>query len=201
MAQQPGSPPAMAPRARSMTWLRAVVISMFMASSAWAAGAPPTAAAEAEVLIQAIALGLVVSLAFSETLGLATGGMIVPGYVALSLGQPPVAAGRTVAVTLIVALATFGVIRILSRYMLIYGRRRTVIIILVAFALGALARAIPLPIDEKTSIVLIPIGFIVPGLIADWMERQGLVQTISSLIMASVIVRLVLIAMGGKAVL
>ncbi|MEK7465852.1 MAG: poly-gamma-glutamate biosynthesis protein PgsC [Planctomycetota bacterium] len=184
-----------------MAWSRAVVVSLLMASAAWAAGASPSAAAEAEPLIEAIALGLVVSLAFSETLGLATGGMIVPGYFALSLGQPPVAAGRTVAVTLVVALATYGVIRILSRYMLIYGRRRTVIIILVAFALGALVRSMHWNVDEKTSIVLIPIGFIVPGLIADWMERQGLVQTISSLIMASVIVRLIMIAMGGKAVL
>ncbi|KAF0243364.1 MAG: Poly-gamma-glutamate synthase subunit [Planctomycetota bacterium] len=189
------------PTARSVSWPRAVLFSLFLASSAWAAGASPTAAADAEPLIEAIALGLVVSLAFSETLGLATGGMIVPGYVALSLGQPPVAAGRTVLVTLVVALATYGVIRILSRYMLIYGRRRTVIIILVAFALGALVRAMPLNVDEKTSIVLVPIGFIVPGLIADWMERQGLVQTVSSLIMASVIVRLIMIAMGGKAVL
>ena len=187
--------------ARSMTWLRAVMVSLFLASSAWAAGASPSAAADAEPLIEAIALGLVVSLAFSETLGIATGGMIVPGYFALSLGQPPAAAGKTVAVTLVVALATYGVIRILSRYMLIYGRRRTVIIILVAFALGALVRAFPINVDEKTSIALIPIGFIVPGLIADWMERQGLVQTISSLIMASVIVRLMMIAMGGKAVL
>lgn len=201
MAPRPGDSRRLRTHARAMTWFRAVVISFFLASTAWAAGASPSAAADAEPLIEAIALGLVVSLAFSETLGLATGGMIVPGYVALALAQPPAAAGKTVLVTLVVALATYGVIRVLSRYMLIYGRRRTVIIILVAFALGALVRALPINVDEKTSIVLIPIGFIIPGLIADWMERQGLVQTVSSLIMASVIVRLIMIAMGGKAVL
>src|SRR6267143_394130 len=32
---------------------------------------------------QAVGLGLVISLIFSETLGLAAGGMVVPGYVAL----------------------------------------------------------------------------------------------------------------------
>ncbi|MCE9582407.1 MAG: poly-gamma-glutamate biosynthesis protein PgsC [Planctomycetes bacterium] len=171
------------------------------------AGAAPASApggtifAHGEPLIEAIAVGLVISLAFSETLGLATGGMIVPGYVALALNAPPQAAGRTVAVTLVVALATFGIIRVLSRYMLIYGRRRTVIILLVAFTLGALARAVHLPVDDKTSIALVPIGFIVPGLIADWMERQGMVQTVSSLVMASVLVRLLLIALGGGWVL
>src|SRR6185503_6164095 len=145
-------------------------------------------------------LGLVVSLAFSETIGLATGGMIVPGYTALALDNTPKEAGRTVMITLLVALATYGIIRVLSRYMLIYGRRRTVLILLVGFSLGALARTIHLPVDEKTSLVLVPIGFIIPGLIADWMERQGLVQTVASLIMASVLVRLLLIAISGKAV-
>lgn len=195
-------PPAELPtKRRPRLWLRAAAVTLLAASTAWAAGASTGTPPPVDNLIEAIALGLVVSLAFTETLGLATGGMIVPGYVALALAQPPVAAGKTILVTLVVALATYAVVRILSRYMLIYGRRRTVIIILVAFSLGALARSIPIAVDDKTSIALVPIGFIVPGLIADWMERQGLVQTISSLIMASVIVRLLLIALGGGAVL
>lgn len=195
-------PPADRPGSRlPRPWLRAVAVTLLAASTAWAAGGSASSPPPADQLIEAIALGLVVSLAFTETLGLATGGMIVPGYVALALAQPPAAAGKTITVTLVVALATYGVVRILSRYMLIYGRRRTVIIILVAFSLGALARSMPITVDDKTSIALVPIGFIVPGLIADWMERQGLVQTISSLIMASVIVRLLLIALGGGAVL
>ncbi len=36
----------------------------------------------------AIALGLIVSLLFTEAFGLSAGGMIVPGYFALSLNQP-----------------------------------------------------------------------------------------------------------------
>jgi len=39
----------------------------------------------AEVVINAIGIGLVVSLIFSESMGLAAGGMVVPGYIALSL--------------------------------------------------------------------------------------------------------------------
>ena len=187
---------------RASVLAKAALVTLAMGASAFAAAAPAgTPAAQAEPLVVAIALGLVVSLAFSETLGLATGGMIVPGYMALALDNTPREAGRSVMITLLVALATYGVIRVLSRYMLIYGRRRTVLILLVGFSLGALARVIHFPVDEKTSIVLIPIGFIIPGLIADWMERQGLVQTVASLIMASVLVRLLLIAIGGKAVL
>ena len=47
----------------------------------------------------AIAVGLVVSFAFSEIYGLAAGGMIVPGYLALSLDRP-----GTVVLTLLAAL-------------------------------------------------------------------------------------------------
>jgi hypothetical protein len=42
------------------------------------------------------------------------------------------------------------------------------------------------------------ICYIIPGLIAYWMERQGAVATIMALLMAAVLVRLVLIvAVGG----
>ena len=37
---------------------------------------------------EAIGLGLVISLMFSETLGLAAGGMVVPGYLALLIHEP-----------------------------------------------------------------------------------------------------------------
>jgi hypothetical protein len=41
------------------------------------------------------------------------------------------------------------------------------------------------------------IGFIIPGLIAIWMERQGIWQTLASLLTVSVIVRLILILTIG----
>ena len=42
---------------------------------------------------QAIGLGLAISLVFSETLGLAAGGMVVPGYLALMIHEPMRIAG------------------------------------------------------------------------------------------------------------
>jgi uncharacterized membrane protein len=42
------------------------------------------------------------------------------------------------------------------------------------------------------------VGYIIPGLIAYWMERQGAVATLMAMLMAAVLVRLVLIvAVGG----
>jgi len=140
--------------------------------------------------VQAIGLGMFVSLIFSETLGLATGGMIVPGYVALSLREPLRIVG-----TIAVSLLTFGIVRFLSNYMLIYGRRRTVIVLLIGFCLGWTSKKL-LSMPEK-GIEIESIGYVIPGLIADWMERQGVLETIASLVMAAILVRLLLIILSG----
>jgi poly-gamma-glutamate biosynthesis protein PgsC/CapC len=81
--------------------------------------------------------------------------------------------------------------------MIIYGRRRTVLMILVGFAMGALLRSfgtLPLPM---TTIDLSIIGYIIPGLIAIWIDRQGLIESFSALLIASVIVRIILILITG----
>ncbi|HEX2223230.1 MAG TPA: poly-gamma-glutamate biosynthesis protein PgsC/CapC, partial [Thermoanaerobaculia bacterium] len=40
------------------------------------------------------------------------------------------------------------------------------------------------------------IGYIIPGLLAIWIDRQGLVETVSILLTAAVVVRLTLIVLG-----
>jgi hypothetical protein len=41
------------------------------------------------------------------------------------------------------------------------------------------------------------VGFIIPGLIAIWFDKQGVVETVSALLTASVVVRLLLILITG----
>ena len=48
-----------------------------------------------------------------------------------------------------------------------------------------------------TTIDLTIIGYIIPGLIAIWIDRQGLVESFSALITASVIVRMFLLLITG----
>ena len=45
------------------------------------------------------------------------------------------------------------------------------------------------------------IGFVIPGLIALWIERAGMLQTLSPLLVATCLVRLVLITAGMEMVL
>lgn len=148
-----------------------------------------------EHLIQlSIGIGLVVSLLFSEFLGLAAGGMVVPGYIALNLSDP-----LKVAATLLAGFMTHFVVRAMMFFMAIYGRRRTVLMILVGFLVGSLIRHRVEFEVASYSVDLSVVGYIIPGLIAIWLDRQGIVETLSTLLVASVLVRMCLILlMGGE---
>jgi poly-gamma-glutamate biosynthesis protein PgsC/CapC len=150
------------------------------------------------MIFQSIGLGLVVSLVFSEILGLAAGGLVVPGYIALYLDQP-----LRIMSTVLAALVTYGFIRLVGRFVLLYGRRTMVFSVLAGFLFGYLTRYVlvfndTMQLGVDTSVVQ-SIGYIIPGLIAYWMMRQGVVETLCTMIMASFIVRLALVtAYGGK---
>lgn len=145
-----------------------------------------------ELLAISIGIGLVVSLLCTEFFGIASSGMIIPGYMALYLLQP-----GHIAATMAIAFVTFVIVRLLSSFMIIYGRRRTALMILISYILGMLLQLWPWLWTEDFEVI----GFIIPGLIAVWMDRQSVLQTISSLALVSVIVRLVLIVTVGTELL
>ena len=139
-----------------------------------------------------IGIGLVISLVFSEMLGLTAGGMVVPGYIALYLDRPVI-----IIFTCAVSYLTYFIVHALSAVTIIYGRRRTVLMILVGFALGTLLRSFGSVELPMTTVELTSMGYIIPGLIAIWIDRQGLVESLSTIVIASVIVRLLLILITG----
>lgn len=145
-----------------------------------------------QLIMQSIGLGLVVSLIFSETLGLAAGGMVVPGYAALMIHHPLRIAG-----TILASLATFGTLKYLSNFMFIYGRRRTVLVILIGFCFGWLSREFLVFHVANMSFEMQVFGLVIPGLIANWMERQGVIETITTMVIAAVLVRLLLMLISG----
>lgn len=151
----------------------------------------------AELLYSAIAIGLGLSLIFSEMFGLAAGGMIVPGYIALELHHPWRVAG-----TLAVSLCTLAAVRALASFVFLYGRRRFVLTVLFGFFFGWLAdRYFIFTTVGGDRIDAASIGFIIPGLMANWMERQGIVETICALLMGSILVRLMLHVLTGGLIL
>lgn len=143
---------------------------------------------------KAVGIGIVLSFLFGELTGLSPGGIVVPGYLALFLDQP-----LRVAATFAVAAASYGVVRFFSGHIILYGRRRFMAAVLSGYLLGWLLEAV-LAAGLSVSISgqdLRVIGYIVPGLIANDMAKQGVLKTVVSALLASVAVRLVLVLVIG----
>ena len=146
---------------------------------------------EIELLTVSIGLGLAASLLYGELFGLAAGGMVVPGYMALYANKP-----IDVGLTLLAALLTFGVLKGLSQIAIVYGRRRTALTILFGYLVGLAFRMwLDSQVTPFTEGAII--GFIIPGLIAIWYQRQGVLETTLSLITAAILVRMVLVVLLG----
>ena len=141
----------------------------------------------------AIGLGMVLSLVFTETLGVTAGGIIVPGYIALYFTDP-----IKIVSTFLISLMTLYIVKLFSQFMLIYGKRRLVFCLLVGFLLGYLSKIYLVELDSYYSDISV-IGNIIPGLIASWMDRQGILRTISVILITSSIVAMIMIVIyGGK---
>ena len=132
-------------------------------------------------------IGVIISLVFSELLGASAGGIVVPGYLALYLDKPMQIVG-----TLLVSLATWGIIRVIGTFTLLFGKRRMVLSILIGFILGWITRLLVFENVTVYTYQMQSIGYIVPGLIANWFERQGFWKTISTMGVAAILVRLML---------
>jgi gamma-polyglutamate biosynthesis protein CapC len=146
-----------------------------------------------ELLALSVGIGLVLSLVFTEMFGIAAGGMVVPGYLALNLTRP-----IDVLLTVGGGIATFVVVHTLSSFMILYGRRRTVLMILMGYLIAMLVRWGTGNYAHMHGTELQVIGFIIPGLIAIWLDRQGIVETLAALVTASVVVRLILVVVGAE---
>ncbi|MCD8010631.1 MAG: poly-gamma-glutamate biosynthesis protein PgsC [Lachnospiraceae bacterium] len=133
---------------------------------------------------QTIILGVVLSILFTEWTGLSPAGIIVPGYIALSLHSP-----QRIGVTLLVALVTMILCRLLGRIVILYGRRRFAAAIIIAFLLSE-AMGVVFPGTPSM------IGCLIPGIIARDLDRQGVAKTLLSLAVVTGILVLVLLAMG-----
>jgi gamma-polyglutamate biosynthesis protein CapC len=144
-----------------------------------------------DTLALSIGIGLAVSLLFSELFGLAAGGMVVPGYIALALSNP-----LAVAITIGAGFATYAIVRALASVVIVYGRRRTVLMILVGYLVGTIVRLLVGGGIQSEPHDATIIGYIIPGLIANWFERQGVIATTSTLLTAAVVVRLTLVLLS-----
>ena len=128
-----------------------------------------------------ILIGIVAALFYAEATGLLAGGIIVPAYIALYLDQP-----LRVAATVAAALLALFSFKWLSRYFVLFGRRRFVLLILLGGVFGQLWFVF-WPSLFSTPLDLRVIGWIIPGLLANNCQRQKILPTLASLITVSVL--------------
>ena len=93
------------------------------------------------------------------------------------------------------ALLTVGIVRVMSNIMIIYGRKMMVVGILVGFLVSlSLAYFFNTPAFKGYEV---DFGFIVPGLMAYWMQRQGVLETFMLSVVGAIIVRFILVIITG----
>ena len=130
-------------------------------------------------------IGLILSLIFVGVTGIYPGGIIVPGYLVLFINQP-----ARLAATLAIALLTVGCYKLASRYLILFGRRRLVFMLLTGGTLVYLSYQL-FPLLSINAMEFRVIGWIIPGLIANHFERQGIIKTGLSLITVTLMIYLI----------
>ena len=135
-----------------------------------------------------VTLGIIISLFFIEKFGMAAGGIIIPGYVALQLTNIDRLVGL-----IVTAFLTFLIIKGISKFTFLFGRRQMVVALLVGTILSILSHYLLVFNTQSSTLELSAIGWVIPGLIAHWAAKQGFVKTMAMLSITSVIVRLLVI--------
>lgn len=150
---------------------------------------------DVELVRLAIVLGVVVSMLFYDRYGVTTGGVIVPGYLALFVTRP-----SQIVVTLLIGILIFVVVQkyLRPRWML-WGRRLFESEILVALLLQTvwflvLAALVP---SAGEFALLFSIGFLLPGIVAHDMGRQGVRLTLVAAMGSALVVFGLIVLVGA----
>lgn len=130
-----------------------------------------------DVVRVTLVVGVVLSMILYERVQLTTGGAIVPSYLAMAVYRP-----AAVAVTLAVGYATYLIVhRWIGRTVILYGRRRFEVEVLVGLALILCTTLIAARAGQLDPMWygLAGIGFLVPGILAHDMGRQRPGRTVA----------------------
>ena len=134
-----------------------------------------------------LTLGVIVSIVFYEITEISPGGLIVPAYFALYLDDP-----LKLLVTVFISLLTVAALKILSRYTILYGRRRFAVCIMLSFLIKMILQYGNfhlLHVHELYFLNVHSIGTIIPGILAQEVDRNGAVRTLAALIIVAIVTK------------
>lgn len=134
------------------------------------------------MLHSAVALSIILGFVSIEFLGFLPGGIVSAGYLAFFFEQP-----FRVVSTLLLAIVICYAVKILQNWLIIYGRRRFMLTVVLSIILSAVIENNFIYISGISQDFRI-IGYIIPGLIANDMQKQGVIKTLISVLIISMII-------------
>jgi poly-gamma-glutamate biosynthesis protein PgsC/CapC len=120
-----------------------------------------------------IIFGIMLGLLFTELTGLSPGGIIVPGYFALFLGRP-----LEIALTTAAAAGVMFAVKFISRLFFLFGRRRYVLCLLLGMLCKLGIERVYQGFASDSGSAAGIIGWLIPGIIANDMYKQGIPRTV-----------------------
>ncbi|MBW4836133.1 MAG: poly-gamma-glutamate biosynthesis protein PgsC [Staphylococcaceae bacterium] len=132
-------------------------------------------------------VGVILSLVFAEKFGINPAGLVVPGYLALIFDQPIM----LLSVLIISCLTYFIVNNGISKWVILYGRRKFAAMILTGMVLKFIFDLI-YPLTPFEMVEVSGIGVVIPGIIANTVQKQGVVITLSTTMLLTCITYVIL---------
>lgn len=131
-------------------------------------------------LYVALAVGMVIALLFAEKTGIVPAGLVVPGYLALVFDQ-----WRFLLIIIFISIITYLIVQFgVTRFVILYGRRKFAAMLIVGMVVKLLFDYF-YPIFPFEVYEFRGIGIIVPGIIANTIQKQGIVVTLASTLIVS----------------
>ncbi len=137
-----------------------------------------------------IVIGIIIALLVYELLGYSPGGIITAAFVALYSRH-----WEFVLCTVLVSLVAAVLVHLLSRAMVLYGKRLFTVSVLVALLLSLSVSSVATVYAGGKEFAVI--GHIIPGLLAKDIYSQGTVVTLASLALTVGLIRIACFAGKG----
>lgn len=132
-------------------------------------------------------VGIVLSLIFAEKFGISPAGLVVPGYLALIFDQPIMLLSVLIISCITYFIVNHGIIRIV----ILYGRRKFAAMILTGMVLKFVFDLI-YPMTPFEMVEMSGIGVVIPGIIANTIQKQGVIITLSTCMLLTCITYVIL---------
>lgn len=137
-----------------------------------------------------IIVSLITSIIFSDITNIIPGGIIIPFYFVLHLNDPV-----KIVATLLTTIASMFIIKYLSRYTILYGRRRFTMYIIIGIIIKIIFTYMYFGNSYMFYNLSMTIGYVVPGVLGRVMERQGIVKTLGSLTIVVLLIAIIQIVL------